>query len=380
MATTDGRARLLAPLSGYRIGVVAHDGRQAHVDAVTAHGGEAVCGCLVDAVPVGALDAIEAAIDDTVGGGLAAAVVTSPAALEGWLEAAEDLRRDDALRHALIPVKVVALGPETAASVTALDVGAACEVIDAPLQAPTRVSALGGDGARRVAVVFDARTGADRLIEALAGGGAEVVAVPVAVAGRPGDDQPARRLVDDVVNARLEGLILSGAAQVRNLVALADQIGKSQELVAALNGEVVVACTTRACEAAANLVGLDAAVRPDRPRLGAVMELLVARLEHRSRSLELAGVPVVLRGTLAVVGGEDIWLAERERALLGALARRPGTVVAKSELLRQVWRSESVDSHAVEVAIGRLRQRLGPAGAALETVPRRGYRLVTGSR
>ncbi|MBW3646014.1 MAG: winged helix-turn-helix domain-containing protein, partial [Actinobacteria bacterium] len=44
---------------------------------------------------------------------------------------------------------------------------------------------------------------------------------------------------------------------------------------------------------------------------------------------------------------------------------------------RSVWGDESADPHAVEVAVGRLRRRLGPAAGGLETVPRRGYRLAT---
>nr|MDP9005756.1 winged helix-turn-helix domain-containing protein [Actinomycetota bacterium] len=80
----------------------------------------------------------------------------------------------------------------------------------------------------------------------------------------------------------------------------------------------------------------------------------------------------------ALVGDEEVWLSERERGVLSALSRRPGTVLSKAELLRRVWRSEGVDGvdgHAVEVAVSRLRRRLGAAGAALATVPRRGYRL-----
>jgi DNA-binding winged helix-turn-helix (wHTH) protein len=34
------------------------------------------------------------------------------------------------------------------------------------------------------------------------------------------------------------------------------------------------------------------------------------------------------------------------------------------------------DPHAVETAVGRLRRRLGTAGAAIKTVQRRGYRLA----
>jgi DNA-binding winged helix-turn-helix (wHTH) protein len=58
-----------------------------------------------------------------------------------------------------------------------------------------------------------------------------------------------------------------------------------------------------------------------------------------------------------------------------ALVVATRAVVPEATLLRRVW-DGSGDEHAVEVTVARLRRRLGPAGAALCTVPRRGYRLT----
>lgn len=75
-----------------------------------------------------------------------------------------------------------------------------------------------------------------------------------------------------------------------------------------------------------------------------------------------------------LIGGRLVELAPRERAVLEMLVRRPGSVVNKHQLLTDVWQG-SADGHAVEVTIGRLRRRL--AGTLdIQTVPRRGYRLV----
>jgi uroporphyrinogen-III synthase len=40
-----------------------------------------------------------------------------------------------------------------------------------------------------------------------------------------------------------------------------------------------------------------------------------------------------------------------------------------------VWCGASEDEHVVGVTVGRLRKKLGSAGASVRTVPRRGYRL-----
>ena len=92
--------------------------------------------------------------------------------------------------------------------------------------------------------------------------------------------------------------------------------------------------------------------------------------------LQLADHTVVVeRGSLTVDARASSRLPERERVLLEALAERPGAVVSKRALLRRVWGPGETDEHVVEVTIARLRQRLGVAGAGIETVIRRGYRL-----
>ena len=75
--------------------------------------------------------------------------------------------------------------------------------------------------------------------------------------------------------------------------------------------------------------------------------------------------------------GEPIALSDRERGVLEVLAERPGAVQSKAALLKAVWGGGENDEHVVEVTVGRLRQRLGTAGLAVETVVRRGYRLAT---
>jgi uroporphyrinogen-III synthase len=92
--------------------------------------------------------------------------------------------------------------------------------------------------------------------------------------------------------------------------------------------------------------------------------------------LQLGPHIVVIDGsTVQVDAGAVSRLPERERELLVTLAERPGVVVSKRALLRRVWGPGESDEHVVEVTVARLRQRLGAAGAGIETVIRRGYRL-----
>lgn len=75
-------------------------------------------------------------------------------------------------------------------------------------------------------------------------------------------------------------------------------------------------------------------------------------------------------------------LEPRAAALLARLARTPGEVVSRDELIASVWGHPHISKDALAVTIHRLRQALGRHGGdgPIETVPRRGYRLNTSPR
>jgi eukaryotic-like serine/threonine-protein kinase len=65
--------------------------------------------------------------------------------------------------------------------------------------------------------------------------------------------------------------------------------------------------------------------------------------------------------------------------LLGYLAERPGQVVRKDELVRDVWDGAFVGDDAITYAIGEIRRALADDPRQprfIETIPKRGYRLV----
>jgi DNA-binding response OmpR family regulator len=80
---------------------------------------------------------------------------------------------------------------------------------------------------------------------------------------------------------------------------------------------------------------------------------------------------------IATVNGEEIELRTKEFDLLLSLASRPGVVMTRETLLRQVWgREYDVDTRTIDVHINRLRARLTNSNAEIETVRGVGYRLT----
>jgi DNA-binding response OmpR family regulator len=108
-----------------------------------------------------------------------------------------------------------------------------------------------------------------------------------------------------------------------------------------------------------------------------------AAMDERERIISLGGGRLVLdpasrRYTLAE--GEAGRLTPAEAALLVALARRPGAVMGRDQLLEAVARRpDEVYERVVDVHVANLRRKLGDdAGAPwlIETIPSTGYRLV----
>src|SRR4029077_3797068 len=76
------------------------------------------------------------------------------------------------------------------------------------------------------------------------------------------------------------------------------------------------------------------------------------------------------------VAGKRINLTSLEFKLLRTLMQRRGRVQARDRLLNEVWGYESViDTRTVDTHVRRLREKLGKAGNAVETVRGFGYRL-----
>jgi DNA-binding response OmpR family regulator len=76
--------------------------------------------------------------------------------------------------------------------------------------------------------------------------------------------------------------------------------------------------------------------------------------------------------------GQPVELTAREFALLLTLARHPGRVFTRDQLLEQVWGDTYYDDHVVDVHVGNLRKKLEADPAhphSIETVRGVGYRF-----
>jgi two-component system phosphate regulon response regulator PhoB len=116
-------------------------------------------------------------------------------------------------------------------------------------------------------------------------------------------------------------------------------------------------------------------------RVGAVLRR-IGSPPVSSGSVITAGPLVIDRGAHRVaVEGLEIELTATEYNLLVTLAERRGRVQTRASLLESVWHAHpDIQTRTVDMHMQRLRTKLGPASAFLETVRGFGYRFRTADR
>ena len=125
----------------------------------------------------------------------------------------------------------------------------------------------------------------------------------------------------------------------------------------------------------------DYVVKPFSPRvllarLRAVLRRRRAEPAPASDSLQLHDLTLHPGRHEVLVQGRPVDLTATEFRLLHFLARRPGWVFTRAQIVQGVQGEDySVSDRAVDVQIVGLRKKLGPAGKYIETVRGVGYRL-----
>lgn len=367
---------VLAPLAGFTVGVTADRRADEQAELLRRRGADVVHVPCVRTLPLTDGDELAEATAALIARPPDVLVALTGLGVRAWFEAADGDGSGDALRDALAGTEILARGPKAAGALHTVGLATAWH---APSEQSTEVVARlreRGLAGVRVAVQRDGAARAHSA-EALAAAGADVVDVPIYHWTAPHDPSAVLALVDAAARGDIDAMTFTSAPAVDTLVAIAETNGRGHVLRQALAG-VVVACVGPVCADRASAHGIRPTVVPTRWRLGPMVRVLADELAGRGRSASLGEHQAWVQGGAVMLDGTEIRLSRREQGVLHALLDAGGSVVAKTSLVREVW-APGTDAHVVEVTVGRLRKRLGAAGVAVETVPRRGYRLAASS-
>jgi DNA-binding response OmpR family regulator len=112
-------------------------------------------------------------------------------------------------------------------------------------------------------------------------------------------------------------------------------------------------------------------------RVKAVLRRPQAISADAPRSYKAGGIMIDYDAVSVTVSGAAVRLTRREFELLRFLIENRNRVLSRDRLLERVWGLDrQVETRSIDVHVGRLRGKLGPAGRQIETVIGMGYRFV----
>lgn len=360
------------PLAGFTVGVTAAR-RADELGALLMRRGAAVMHApALRIVPVSDDAELLAATKELIDNSPHVVIATTAIGFRGWVEAADGWGHGQDLLDCLRGTELLARGPKVKGAIRAAGLTeewspeseSMAEVLD-------RLLTEGVEG-RRVALQLHGEP-LPGFVEALRAGGADVVVVPVYRWMPPEDIAPVDRLIDATVARTLDAVTFTSAPAAASLLSRANERGLRADLVEALHHDVLAVCVGPVTALPLQEQGIDT-VQPERFRLGPLVQVLCLELPGRTRTLTVAGRRFEIRGHAVLLDGELRPVPPAGMALVTALARRPGWVVSRADLLRALPGAGS-DEHAVETAMARLRAALG-ASELIQTVVKRGYRLA----
>ncbi|MQA84145.1 MAG: uroporphyrinogen-III synthase [Streptosporangiales bacterium] len=362
----------LGPLAGFTVAVTAERRREELAALLERRGARVVCAPVMRTAPLPDDAPLLAATRACLAEPLDIAVATTGIGFRSWMEAAEGWGLGEQLAARLASATLLTRGPKARGAVRAAGLTDAwspasessAEILDHLLARDIR--------GRRIAVQLNGEPLAE-FVRALRDAGAEVIAVPVYRWALPEDVAAAQRLVGQVMARQVDAVTFTSAPAAVGLLLVSAHLGKKEALLDALRGDVVAACVGPVT--AGPLTRYDVpTLQPSRARLAALVRTIVDHLPRRGRAVRVAGRLLEVRGHAVVIDGELTPLAPAPMGVLRALARRPGYVVPRAELLQSLP-GRGVDGHALEMAVARLRAGLGDA-RLVRTVTKRGYRLA----
>lgn len=301
-------------------------------------------------------------------------IATTGLGMSGWLEAAAEWGRRHELVAALRRTEIFARGPR---AVAALRSAGLRETWASDSEAMEDVVGhlKGRQLHGRRIVVQEHGSSSPGLAATLRLQGGHVSTATVHRFTVVTDREPLRRLVTLVADRELDAVTFTSAPAAKVVLDVAADTGRHADFITALRRDVLTACIGPVTAAVFEAWGIPT-VHPRRARLAELVAGLDDAMATRRQGTRLvvADRELVLRGEQVLLDGVEVRLTPGPRAMLRALARQPGRVLSRAELLALLPGDALRSEHAVEATVARLRRAIGPA--LVRTVTKRGYRLA----
>jgi uroporphyrinogen-III synthase len=365
------------PLAGYTVGITAARRADEFATLLTRRGAAVVHAPAIRIIPLADDTELERVTREIVDAPPDIAVATTGIGFRGWMEAADGWGLAERLVSALGASRLLARGPKAKGAIRAADLReewspaseSSAEVLDHLLEE--------GVEGKRIAVQLHGATTEWEPIpdfcEVLRCAGATVIPVPVYRWTPPTDQAPMDRMIESMIAGELDAVTFTSAPAVASMLLRAKSNGVLEPFLQSMRGRVLAACVGPVTAAPLEALSVDTTA-PARARLGALARHVTDELPRRTKTMKAGGHVLSVLGGCVVVDGEPRQVSPAGMAIVKTLARRPGRVVSREDLLAALPGGGG-DTHAVETAMARVRSSLG-APKVIQTVVKRGYRLA----
>jgi uroporphyrinogen-III synthase len=366
-----------APLTGFRVAVTSARRADELAALLQRRGATVTSAAAITMVPLPDDDELKANTVALIDVPPDIVIATTGIGFRGWVAAADGWGLANDLITALAQARVVSRGPKSTGALRAAGLPeewspeseSSREVLDYLLEQ--------GIAGLRIAVQLHGATDewdpVPEFLDELHAAGADVVPIRVyrwRPAPRNGEfDQ----LVTGIAEQKFDAVSFTSAPAVASVLMRATEMGIEHQVLSALRTNVHAMCVGPVTARPLVRLGVPTSA-PERMRLGALARHITDELPLlQSRTLRVAGHALEIRGNCVFVDGAVKALSPTGMSTIHALARRPGAVVSRADLL-SVLPGGGTDTHAVETAVLRLRTALGDK-SIVSTVFKRGYRL-----
>lgn len=276
----------MADLRGARVGVL--DGRRPEEMAglVRRYGGEAVCAPAVRESPLDRGDLVGRFVDDLSAARFAVVVFLTGAGAQALFDEADGLGRLPEVLAGLRQATVVARGPKPSSVLRKAGVSVSLSARE-PYTTQELIEVLSGlDLEMQGVALVHYGERSEELAAMLRSRGARLDELLLYEWLLPEDVEPLRTMVTDLIEGRVDAVTFTSQVQARHLFRTAEELGRSSELVEALNNRVVVASVAPTCLRALRELGVEPHVVPEHPKMGHLIRALAEHIEARPQAGE----------------------------------------------------------------------------------------------
>ena len=359
-------------LEGFRIGVTSDRRSEDLIDALERRGGTVLH---APTLRIAHAEHDEPLIEDTralIDAAPDVLLATTSYGIRRWFEVADSAGLGQELTDALAETDILVRGPKARGAIRAAgldDAGMSDEETTASLVDKTLAEY---PHATAVAVQLHGQTDEHQLSRLRDAGVRVLTVAPYRWVSPDAADERVGRLIDAIVARQLDAVTFTSAPAVHALFGAAEALGRIEPLLDAMRSDVLSAAVGPVTAAPLEAAGIQP-IQPQRYRMGALIRLVCEYLEqNRVLRVQTRHGDLAIRGASVDVAGRRIPLSPAAEALMRALVAANGGVVSRAELAALL--PGTVDDHAMEVTLSRLRQTLGVPGL-VQTVVKRGYRL-----